>query len=68
VPSLEARQTGASRALGVGLGSRSGCGELDKHYDEVWVASTGLGWVDGGGGPSGKPKATPASNTRRGGS
>jgi hypothetical protein len=63
----EMRQTGASRALGVGLGSRRGWGGLDKHYGEVWVARTGLRWADDGGGPSGEPKVTPASNTRRGG-
>jgi hypothetical protein len=34
-PSSEARQTGASRVLGVGLGRWRGWGELDKHYGEV---------------------------------
>jgi hypothetical protein len=66
--SLEARQTRAYRALGVGLGGRRGWGELDKHYGKVWVARTGLRRADGGGGPSGEPEVTPASNTCRGGS
>jgi hypothetical protein len=67
-PSSEARQTGASRVLGVGLGRWRGWGELDKHYGEVYVARTGPRREDGRGGPSGEPKVTLASNTRRGGS
>jgi hypothetical protein len=65
--SSEARQTGDSRVLRGGLGSRRGWGGLGKHYGEVWVARTGLRWANGGGVTSGKPKVTPASNTRRGG-
>jgi hypothetical protein len=49
------------------MGSRRGWGGLDKHYGEVWVARTRLRQADGGGGPSGEPNVTPASNTRRGG-
>ena len=64
--SPEARQTGASRTLGVGLGSQRGWGGLGKHYGKVWVPRTGLRRADGGGGPSGEPKVTLASNTRRG--
>ena len=64
--SPEARQTGASMALGVGLGSRRGWGGLGKHYGEVWVPRIGLRRADDGGGPSGEPKVTLASNTHRG--
>jgi hypothetical protein len=64
--SPEVRQTGASRALGVGLGSQRGWGGLGKHYGMVWVPRTGLRWENGGGGSSGEPKVTLASNTRRG--
>jgi hypothetical protein len=65
--SSAARQTVASRALGVGLGSWRGWGGLDKHYVKVWVARTGLRRADDGGGPSSELKVTLASNTCRGG-
>jgi hypothetical protein len=60
--SSEARQTGVSRALGVGLGSRRGWGGLDKHYGKVGVTRMGLRRADGGGGTSVGPEVTPASN------
>jgi hypothetical protein len=58
----EARQTGAPRALGIGLDSQRGWGGLSESYGWASVAGMGLRQADGGGGVLDGLGNTPASN------
>jgi hypothetical protein len=63
--SPEARQTGATRALGVGLGSQGGWGGLGEHYGGIEIAGTRVRRPNGGGGVLSGPMNVPANNRAR---